>query len=311
MILPFYFLFSIVPGGLLLWVSSRIRQGQPPEEAARRLFYFLLLVFFTLLVFVMALDPQYQTSFWTIPFIPILTALIPIIYLHWRATPSLHTRQITLTLWLAIIAAILLGFVYGQIRRDIFLPLVVFGSGCVVTVVWWAVRLSRWGRIMTRIGIAVLLAGVGINTFAQNALLETWPGWLQVLLDAMTWLLAAVLTAQVGKLLYAHATGRFSQNRRPMLAAWGVVGLMACLLFYQTAETAILDTATDGLGTVMIFTIISLAAIAVALLLAWKLEQRRFQTVFVYVTAMMLTITVAFTVVTRLDPQQVMAERAE
>lgn len=311
MILPFYFLLSLIPIGLLLYISRRIQAGQPPEKAVRNLFYFLLAVFFSLLVGLLLLDYSQPSSQFAMIVIPLMMGLIPITVMHWRANPSLHTREITLILVGAIVVSVPLIYSYFQIRRDSFLPMMIFGGGVIITLTWQATRGSGFWRALAWVGLAALLAGVGINNFAQNALLIIWPGWLRALLDLASWLLPVILVTWIGYLIYALDAVPPALKPRQMLTGWVVAGIMGILLVYRLAEISLLDTMTDGLGTVMILMVASLAAIAVALLLAWRLEGRPIRTVFVYIAIMTVSISAIFTAVTRLDPQQVVVERAE
>lgn len=308
---PAYFLFSIIPAGLLLWLGTVIGQQQPAEKAARRIFFFLLAVLALLQTAMLTLDPASPSSLWALAVTPIMTALIPIIYLHWRDTRSLRKDRITALLLLYLVGLALLGYGFYVTSHDSFHLLLIYGGGVALTLIWCAAQWRDWRRGLSWVAFGGLVVALCIKNFVYNGTLSTWASEVKNLFMIVSGIAApVVLMTLMGRLLYAWATAP-PLNWRRLIAGLGPTIILAALLIDYTAETAMLDWATDGLGIVIISLCLTVSAIAVALLLAWTLVRHRIRTAMLYAVMMAVSITILFAVTTRIDPRQVIVQRAE
>ncbi len=302
--LPGFLLLSLIPGGLMIAAFQHIRRTQPDEQTPRRLFYLMLASIVALLAVLTVLDYQQTSSMIGLVIIPVLTGLIPISYLYWRDTPQLHNREITRILLIFVPVVVILAWWYTRTVATI-LPFMA-ASAVIILLIWRAWTRRQW---LAWAGLALLFAAMAIELIVPGAVASTWPTAFQTALSVITTMIWPVVTvALAGRL--ALATVTHSLKRRQLVMDWLVVAAMFGLLVVLLAEQSLIDTATDGLAVVMMLMMLSIPSLAVTLVLAWKLETRRWRTSVIFAVALMAFTALAFGGVTRLDPPQVTAERA-
>ena len=308
MVMPVFFLFSFIPGGLLLLARKYIEQQQPSEKASHHVFYLLLATFLALQLGLVSLDQQSASSLWLLAVVPVMVALIPITFFYIRKSPSLRNRHIALIVAVCVFVVALLNVLSALPGRDNTAPILIFGCGVAIILVW---LVAQW-RWLVAIVVGILVAAVCADTFIYNAVRATWSEGVRNFVGILGMLVfPIVLVTLSGRMVYCLTSIPRSVNRYKLIAGLIVAGLLAILLTTYVAEAAILDWATDGLATSMILVVLSITTCAVALLLAWILGHHRIRSAVVYTIAMTVSIIVIFTVDTRLDPQKVITQRAE
>jgi MFS family permease len=266
-------LTATIPVILLAWIGSRVRSGTDEKQDRERWLFFLLgaitLLLTGMIASILSFNNRTPASFFL--FLPCLWGAIAATLLHLFSGNRVWPRNHLTWALLVITLVLLIGL--GFVGEPSILPIVVVGSA-LTALVWQAWRwVDRWTLAAYLVLVVLLLLGIWhIDT--HRPLFEN-PAWLvSTIQNFLAFAPAAAIIVAARLLQMGLGDGKPIDPRRLALALVSVL-LILFLIGYQTVIASIWDVATDGLGGIFLVGTTSLAGIAAALLLAWKLTSGR------------------------------------
>lgn len=267
-------LMGVIPLTLFAWIGTHVRSGMDKKQDAERWLLFLLGAITVLLAGMLVSILSSSQAPTAIAFFLIL--------------PSLWGFQATLFLFLLsedrtwphdhltwALSAFILGLLVwiGIIGEPFTVPLILIGS-LLIALTWqawsWVERWSLTAYIL--LVLLLLLALWRIDT--ARPLIEN-PAWLSSAVQTVLALVPGAAVIVVARILgVGFGDEKFLNPRRLVLTTVSVL-LILFLVAYQTMLVSIWDVATDGLRGIFLVGSTSLAAIASALILSWKLTGTR------------------------------------
>ncbi len=299
------FLFLMLAlAALLVAVGIRVRDKAQGEEARVRWTTFLCLVASPLLV-LSAVEATASAGFLAMPAIQGgLAALV--LFPRPRLQPWSRDKLRVVAPYLVLVSTLLVLLIWQRSDWTIFVLL----PALVLALVWW---IWEWPRVPRALafGLAFLLF-LAANELMPSALLAQLPAWSQPAWDLLTpfvWPLIAVSAA--ARLVLAILA--LEKPLRPISVVWRV-GLAIVLLasvVNQIWAAVPWDLMTDGLGGVVIVELAGFAAIAAAMLIAWKTPDWRRLAAIGFAAVVMFVMPAASEAGMRLDPVEITAQRAD
>ena len=266
-------LMGAIPVSLFAWIGSRVRTGMNEKQDSERWLLFLLSVITLLmggtLTSILASDNRATAPFFIL--LPCLWGAIAATLLHLfsgqQAWPYNHLT------W--VLSVFILGLLIwlGIVSEPFTVPLILLG-GASVALIWQAWNwVNRW--IMATYSIIILLLLLGIWRTDTARPLFADPAWLASVLQIVLALAPGAAIIVAARFIQAGLGEEESFDWRRFGLALASVLLILFLIGYQTMIASIWDVATDGLSGIFLVGTTSLAAIASALILSWKLTGRR------------------------------------
>jgi hypothetical protein len=171
-------------------------------------------------------------------------------------------------------AAILILLIWlGFAGEPYYLPITVIGSAF-IALIWRAWDWVKRGMVIAYLVLLTLLLLALWSTDTARPLFEN-PGWLASIVKVVLAFTPGAATIVAARIVQLGFGDEQSFDPRRFALALVAVVLILAIIAYQTMLASIWDVATDGLSGIFLVGTTSLAGIASALILAWKVTGRR------------------------------------
>jgi hypothetical protein len=266
-------LLGILPAILLVWVGSHIRGSVEDEKGAQRWMLFLFGALTLLLItYVIAISISNRTSsFLVVFFFPVTCGAVAYLFLHFFSGHVVSSRDTIKTLLLFLIVVFL--FILLGIAGDLTMPVLVIFGGALLALVWkvwnW---IGKWYLAAWAVQMIFLCVSIWA-TDAHTPLLEI-PPWLAFIKMAV-FLMPSLAIIVAARLVYMNQAGDQPKDWRKVILVLLLVASILLLVGYQIALASIWDVATDGLGGIFLWFLVSISGIAAALVMAQFLPNKR------------------------------------
>jgi MFS family permease len=266
-------LMGVAPIILFAWVGSHIQSGMDKRRDAECWLLYLLGIITLLLAWtvVAVIYSKKQTPAIFFTLLPslwgALGASLLQIFSPKRVWPRNHLT------W-ALFGFILVLFIaLGFLADPPTVPIILFG-GVLMALVWRAWRwASRW-TVAAYIILVLLLLLALWSTDRARPLFEG-PAWLASFVQIVLFLVPGAAVIVAARLVQAGFGSETRLDWRRLALALVSVIFILLILGYQVMLASIWDVATDGLSGIFLVGLNSLAGIASALLLVWRLTGQR------------------------------------
>jgi hypothetical protein len=266
-------LMGALPVVLFAWIGSRIHTGKDAGKDAERWLLFLLSVITVLLtgMIISILSFNNRISTFSFIFLPCLWGAIAATLLHFFSGNWAWPRD---HLTWSLFVIILVLFVWlGFAGEPSIVPIVVFG-GMLTALVWRAWGwVNRWTMAAYPVLMLLLLLALWSTDTARS--LFEHPAWLASIVNIGLALVPGAAIIVAARLVQAGFGSGSPVDWPRLMLSLVSVALILFLLGYQVMLASIWDVATDGLSGIFLVGLTSLAGIASALILIWKLPGRR------------------------------------
>ena len=264
-------LLGLLPAIFLLWGDSRIRISSIEDHRNAcwlRSLPGILAILITILVFTTPWE-RGSISFLWIVFIPVtasVLALIVILFFSARSVWAGNKLRTLLLLLIDLSLLILLGIISGLTT-----PLYIIIGGVFVAAVW---KIWNWigKKFLLVWGVQMILLCVSIWAADANTKLIESPIWLSSIVQLAVFALipAMGITVAAG-IVYDLLTRSQTLDWRRVIFTSSLIVSILFLIGYQIYLASVWDVATDGLGGIFLWMIVSIAAIVIAVVMAWFL----------------------------------------
>jgi hypothetical protein len=266
-------LMGALPVVLFAWIGSRMRTGKDEGKDAERWLFFLLSVITVLLtgMIISILSFNNRISAFAFIFLPCLWGAIAATLLHFFSGNWVWPRDHLTWALSAIILAMLVWLSFAG--EPSIVPIVVFG-GVLTALVWRAWGwVNRWTLAAYPVLVLLLLLALWTTDTARP--LFEHPAWLASIISIGLALVPGAAIIVAARLVQAGFVSGTPVDWPRLMLSLVSVALILFLLGYQVMLASIWDVATDGLSGIFLVGLTSLAGIASALILIWKLPGRR------------------------------------
>ncbi len=267
-------LAGLLPAMMLLWAGSRVRATTEEVSMARWLRFLLSVLAVLLAILIITTSANNRTaSFVWVALSPISYGIVGSISLQLfsdRRVCSDDPRKTTLLFLIVISLLGLLGIV-GNSAAPLYIALggVFLGS-------FWQVWNWIGKKYLLVWGIQVSLLWVSIWAADANTPLIKSPDWLSAIVQpAVFALIPAMAIIVAAGLGYDILTRDLAQDWRRVPFISSLILCIVFLIGYQIFIASVWDVATDGLGGIFLWMIVSVSAVASALVMAWQLPTTR------------------------------------
>jgi len=267
-------LLGILPAILLVWAGSHVRALAEDEKSVQRWLFVLLGVLALLLIIhVIAIFMSNRgSSFLLAFFLPVTCGTVAYLFLHLLSGQMVWARDTvkTLLLFLVVVSLLILLGIAGDLGVTVFIVL----GGASLALVWkvwnWIGRwyLAAWAVQMIFLCVSIWATDV------HTPLLET-PRWLASIVKVTAFLMPGLAIIVAGRLVYVSQVGEQSKDWRKVILILLLVASILFLIGCKIALASVWDVATDGLGGIFLWFLVSVSGIATAMVMAWFLPNKR------------------------------------
>jgi len=267
-------LLGLLPAIFLLWVDSHIRVSSIEDYQNAR-WVRTLPGIFAVLITILVVTTTWETragSFLGIVFLPVTAGVLALIVILSFSARSVWAGDKLRTFLLLLINLSLLTLL--GIVGDLTIPLYITIGGVFVAAAW-----KIWNCIRRKIlliwGVQMTLLCFGIwATDAYTKLIES-SGWLSTIIQMAVYALIPVMGVTVAAgMIYDLLTRDQTRDWRRVIFISPLVFSIFFLIGYQIYFASVWDVVTDGLGGIFLWMIVSVAAIAFAIVMAWFLPAK-------------------------------------
>jgi hypothetical protein len=255
---------SLVPAALIVLVGVYIRARPADERSARRWLFYLFGVCALLIGAQLLAHRQGAYKLGTFLQPAMVGALVALL-VHLATAPKLWSKPtIWITLLVVLASAALLVCLWQEDAIFALLPLI-------VALAWKACEWRGKGRWVSYLALLLLLIAVGGWKFNPNVIWMSDTEWLKyviALANLILWPVVSVVL--VARLAYASVIGKKPVNWVAIATRLALVALLLLGMGYDIVIERVWVRAEDSLQ--ILPALMSLAAIAVAMLLAWALK---------------------------------------
>ena len=265
-------LMGVIPLTLFAWMGSLVRSGIDKKQDAERWLLFLsglvTLLLAGMLISILSSNRTPAAFFLILPSLwGAQAALFLFFFSGDRTWPHSH-----LTWALSVFILGLLAWI-GIVGESFTVPLILIGS-LLIALIWQAWNwVSRWALASYFVLILLLLLALRLTDTARP-LFEN-PAWLSSAVRTVLALVPGAAVIVAARIVGTGIGEEGSFDLRKLLLAMVSVLIILSLIAYQTMLASIWDVATDGLRGIFLVGMTSLAAIASALILVWKVTGGR------------------------------------
>lgn len=264
---------GVLPALLLVWTGTRVRSGANGEEGTVRWTRFLLgalALSFVGLTIAMPLD---RFAF-PLLLLPTMCGVLAALFLHLFSGRLVWSRNIrTLALFLGVLG-LFIGVGLASNSPTVSWVLHTMFCGALVAFVWQVWRwVGRWFLGAYAITVVLLL----VSTWAADTgrpLVET-PVWLAAIVKMAGYLMPGIAIIVAAQLVREGQMGVGPVDWRKAILSCVLILPILLLVGYQMRVAAVWDVATDGLRSIFLWLLISIAGIAAAMQLGWALPGKR------------------------------------
>jgi hypothetical protein len=222
---------------------------------------------------------------------PVTCGIVTSISLHFFSNCKVRlggSYKTPLLFLINILLLILLG-----ISGDLTTPFYITIGSVFIALVW---KIWNWiGRkVLITWTIQISLLSVSIWAIDTNTSLIESPDWLSVLVHmAVIVLIPAMGVIVAAGMVYDLLTRNQSWDWRRVVFVSSLIISIFFLIGYQIFLASVWDVATDGLGGIFLWMVISVAAVAIAMVMAWFLpgERKLITLIFVIVVPLSMRYT--------------------
>jgi hypothetical protein len=297
-------LITLLPAAAVIAVGSRMLTSWKGESDTARPSLFLLTALALLLLLTLLLHPT-GLDFLAIPAtIGILAGLLVLLRLDLRAWRAESIKRYAPYIVLNALLLVLVQILLPPAALLIIIPAVV------VALTW---RAWEWRGIakMAAILFWLLMLAAGIDLI-PSVVLNRMPPWTGMTFPTLSGLWTLVAVVLIGRLVLSIQPGRTILNL--VSAAWrlALAALLVLSISYLIVSYLAWDVITDGLGGVMVAMLVGWAAVAAAMLWAWRPENdsRGIAAALAFAAGVLVLVQVPLFGGLRVDPVQMTAERA-
>jgi hypothetical protein len=264
---------GILPALLLVWTGARVRSAANGEEGAVRWARFLLgalALSFVVLTIAMPLD---RFAF-PLLLLPTMCGVLAALFLHLFSGRLVWSRNIrTLALFLGVLG-LFIGVGLASNSPIVSWVLHTMFCGALVAFVWQVWRwVGRWFLGAYAITVVLLLVSTWVADTGRP-LVET-PVWLAAIVKMAGYLMPGIAIIVAAQLVGEGQMGVGPVDWRKAILSCVLILPILLLVGYQMWVAAVWDTATDGLRSIFLWLLISIAGIAAAMQLGWALPGKR------------------------------------
>jgi hypothetical protein len=268
-------LWGLLPAVLILWIGSRIRTSKFEDIGVARWLRFLLGVLALLLpILIVATNLNNQTtSFVWMALLPVTCGIVASISLHFFSNRKVWLDGSNKTVLLFLINILLL--VLLGISGDLTMPFHITIGGVFLALVW---QMWNWiGRkVLTIWATQIILMCISIWATDTNTSLIESPDWLSVIVQMAVLVLIPIMGITIAaSMVYDLLTRSQSRDWRRVVFISSLIISIFFLIGYQISLASAWDVATDGLGGIFLWMTSSVAAVAIAMVMAWFVPRER------------------------------------
>ncbi|MGD8402665.1 MAG: hypothetical protein PVJ21_03325 [Anaerolineales bacterium] len=265
-------LMGVLPLTLFAWMGAKVRTETDEKQATERWLLFLLglvtLLLAGMLVLILSSNQTPAAFFLILPSLwGSQTALFLFLFSRDRTWPHSH-----LSWSLSVIILGLLVWI-GIAGEPFTVPLILVGS-LLIALVWQAWIWVKHRALAAYFVLVLLLLLALWRADTAHPLFEN-PAWLSSAVQIVLTLAPGAAVIVAARIVEAGFRDEKSLSVLKISLTIISVLILLALIAYQTMLSSIWDVATDGLRGILLVGMTSLAAMASALILSWKLSGRR------------------------------------
>jgi hypothetical protein len=212
-------------------------------------------------------------SFVWVALLPVTGGVVASLFLPLFSERRVWSDEPRKTTLLFLIDVSLLGLL--GIHVDLAAPLYIALGGVFLASFW---QIWQWigNKVLLVWGIQVSLLWVSIWAADANTPLIAAPAWLSAIIQPAVFALIPTLATMMAAILgYDILSRDLAQDWRRILFVFALILCIFYLIGYQIYIASVWEVATDGLGGIFLWLIVSVSAIASALVMAWPLPPVR------------------------------------
>ena len=202
--------------------------------------------------------------------VPATGGVLASLVLHFLTNRSAWSRDSARLLPLVPLVIVLL--IWMGVASGSAMPVFIVVGSALIALVWQA---WHWmgDRILAGWAVQVGLLCISVRVAETNAVFADIPNWLGLIIGlAAYWLIPEMAIVVVARLLYLGQIGAQSKEWHKVVLTSLLVLSIFLLLGYQIFLARIWEVATDGLGAIALWLLVSASAVAAAMVLAWFLR---------------------------------------
>jgi hypothetical protein len=265
---------GILPAVLLVWVGDRFKASAEDEKAVQRWLTFLLgvlaLLLFSLLI---ANSIGERASSLLLAFLmPVICGTVAYLFLHISTGQMVWSRHSLKAVLLFMIVVALLIFL--GISGNLTMPGFIIFGGVLLALVWkvwnW---IGTWYLICWALQMIFLCVSLRV-TDANTPIFDT-TSLLGSVLQALIFLIPGLGIIVAARLVYMSQVGDQTKDWRKVIFLLSLAASILLLIGYQIALASVWDVATDRLGGIFLWFLVSISGIATAMVMARFLPGKR------------------------------------
>jgi hypothetical protein len=264
---------GILPALLLVWTGARVRSAANGEEGTVRWERFLLgtlALSFVVPTIAMPLD---RFAF-PLLLLPTMCGILAALFLHLFSGRLVWSRNIRILALFLGVLSLFIGVGLASNSPVVSWVLHTMFCGALVAFVWQVWRwVGRWFLGAYAITVVLLL----VSTWAADTgrpLVET-PVWLAAIVKMAGYLMPGIAIIVAAQLVHEGQMGVGPVDWRKAILSCVLILPILLLVGYQMWVASVWDVATDGLRSIFLWLLISIAGIAAAMQLGWALPGKR------------------------------------